>query len=173
MQFAGRLNEQDIAEARALLHSKGYQARVAVTALRVLLVVGLLAWLTIRFLQGPTRPHWTVIGVPWLIVLGIAGLTVFRFKRMKARVVAQVSRKMPDWIELNDDGVQTSGPDGATSFHPWASIKGWREGHRVILLLLSKTAALAILPVGELSEAARQPLRDLLKSHIVASPGIP
>jgi hypothetical protein len=171
MQFAGKLNEQDVAEAQALVRTTGDRAGILSLVIRGVAVVGLMALVTFKFLTAPTRPNLAALGVLWLFVLGLGGMLVYVFKGRKARVFAQL--RLPDWIDVSDDGVKMSKADGASSFCPWVEVKGWREGRRVIVLMQSKARVLTILPVNDLSDAARQPLRDLLKAHVVASPGVP
>lgn len=171
MQFAGKLNEQDVAEAQALVRTKGDQATTLSWVIRIAVVVGLMAFMTFRFLTASTHPSLVPLGVLWLFVLGLGGLGVYLYRGREARVMAQL--RLPDWIDVSDDGVKMSKADGASSFCPWVEIKSWREGHRVIVLLQSKAHVLTILPVNDLSDAARQPLRELLKAHVVASPGVP
>ena len=171
MQFAGKLNEQDVAEALALVPTPGYRAKIVLLDIRLAALVGLTALMTYRFLTAPTRRNLAGFGVFWLFVLGLGGFVVYVFKTRDARVLARL--KPPDWIDVSDDGVKMSKVDGASSFCPWVEVKGWREGRRVIVLMQEKARILTILPVNDLSDAARQPLRDLLKAHVVASPGVP
>ncbi|HVB35052.1 MAG TPA: YcxB family protein [Patescibacteria group bacterium] len=171
MQLAGKLNEQDVAEAQALVRTKGDRATIVSWVLRIAAVVGLMAFVTFRFLTAPTHPNLAPLGVLWLFVLGLGGIGVYLYKSREARVMARL--RLPDWIDLSDDGVKMSKADGASSFCPWVEVKSWREGRRVIVLMQSKAHVLTILPVSDLSDAARQPLRDLLKAHVVASPDVP
>jgi hypothetical protein len=168
MQFAGRLNEQDIADARVLVPAKGQEARTLSLAFRGAVVVGVPALVTYKFLTVATRPNWWALAALWLFALGCGALLVYVYKSGNARVAARL--KLPDRIDLNDDGIKMSRADGASTFHPWANVTDWREGRRVVVLMQSTTDILTILPVGDLSDAARQPLRDLLKTHVVASP---
>ena len=171
MELPGSLNEQDVEDARTLVPAKGDQAWVQSWVFIGAVVIGLPTLVTYKILTGPAPANWMVIWILWLFTLGLAWLMVYSYKSAKARGVAKL--KLPDRIDLSDDGIKMSKADGASTFRPWANVKSWREGRRVIVLMQSKTDVLTILPVADLSDAARQPIRDLLKAHVVASPGVP
>jgi hypothetical protein len=57
MQLAAKLNEQDVAEAQALVRTKGDRAGILSGFIRGAAVVGLLALVTYKFLTVPTRPN--------------------------------------------------------------------------------------------------------------------
>ena len=82
-----------------------------------------------------------------------------------AKEFMQLNVSLPDWINLESNGVKQDGPSGATSFQPWSNFKGWREGKRVIVLNL-KTQGFLMLPVFEISEMERESIRGILRMHI-------
>ena len=83
-----------------------------------------------------------------------------------AREFTHFNATQPDWITVSNEGLKFDGPSGATGFQPWTNFKRWREHGRVLVLEQSLGRRFVILPIGELSDVERQPLRELLRSQL-------
>ena len=130
-----------------------------------------MAFDTVQRLTRETNTHWRAIGPIWLV---LAGLTVWGISRAKGTMARQLTRlqaTLPDWIDLTEESVRFDGPGADTHLRPWGDFRGWFEGQRVILLEWSEGGAPVILPIGDLSDAARQPVRQFLQSRLAPPKG--
>jgi hypothetical protein len=117
-------------------------------------------------LLGQTKPNWPGVAVIWALGAGLILLSVYRTRRSWARQVAQLNAALPERISFTNDGVKWDGPNGATGFVPWRNFKGCREGRRVILVDQRDGNRAVMLPVAQMSEIDRLPIRHLLQSQI-------
>jgi hypothetical protein len=165
MQFRGKLTDEDLNDLRRVVRSKMYWPKLFVANWYGLMLLCVVLWATIAGLLGATHPNWSAVGVLWVVLLGLFTWAFYSVKRKMAKEFLQLNATLPDWISLVDDGTKLNGPNGATGFWPWNNFKGWRERKRVMLLDM-QTGAFVILPVGELSDPERQPIRQFLRLHI-------
>jgi hypothetical protein len=165
MRFRGKLSEADLDDVRRLVRTKLYWPKLILANWYGVLLLGAVIWATVEGIVGNTRPNWTAIAVIWGVILAIAAWSFYRAKRSLAMEFQNLSAGLPDWLTLDDNGVKSDGPNGATAFRPWQNFKGWREGRRVILLDL-ETGAFLILLIDERSEAERESIRQFLVLHI-------
>ncbi len=166
MEFTGKLTEEDLSDARKMSRSGTYWLRVlAVNWYGTLLLIAI-TWGTIAALVDHKRVDWDFVGLMWLVVVGLFVWSYYRVRRSHARAFTKLDAALPDQVILTNDGVKLDGPDGATSFLPWNTFKGFREGQRVILLDRTKVNNPVALPIVRLSENERRSLRDFLRSRI-------
>lgn len=166
MQFAGKLNEADLFEIGKRSRTKMYWVRLVVANWYGTALLLMVVWGTIAGLLGQINPNWRVIGIIWVVVAGLGFWAVYNTRRTRARQLTQLNAVLPDQVSLTNDGVKLDGPNGATGFLPWRNFKGWREGHRIVLLDQCEGNRAVMLPVAQLSEIEREPIRQFLQSHI-------
>lgn len=165
MKFDGKLTQADLKDLQKLLRSKMYWPKRLLANLYSLLIVGVLLWATVSGFLGHTKPNWWAVALIWLVVAGISAWGVYRAKAGSARALTQVNDILPDWVTLDNNGIECDGPNGARAFQPWRNFKQWREGRRVVLLEQSNGQRV-ILPVANLSEIERETTRQFLQSCI-------
>jgi len=161
MEFTCKLTEADLDEVRKIARPSAYWifwVRVG--------TLPLLAWImTTKYSRRASHDSQTV-----LIIWGIAAffflLTLYTKKRALTSKVTSMNATRTGQISLSSDGVKYDDTNGATSLMPWVYFKGWREGRRVILIDRTNGSGHVILPVAQLSELQRQPIRQFLQSHI-------
>jgi hypothetical protein len=169
VRFRGKLTREDLDEARKLVSPKTRWPRVLFRNWYLVLLVGALVWTTLSAFSETLRPNRLATGLMWIAVVALASKVAYRVKTDKLRQLARLKVTWPDWFTLTEDGIESCGPGRATSFHPWENFKSWREGRRVILVQRERGKRAAVLPVANLSDAARQEVRQFLQSHIPPS----
>jgi hypothetical protein len=170
MQFSGKLTEADLKDLGKMTRSKMYWVRLVVANWYGTALLLIAAWATIAGILGQIHPNWRAVGVIWAIVAGLASWNIFWTKRARGRQLKKLNATLPDQVSFTNDGVKWEGPNGATGFLPWRNFKGWREGRRVVLVDKSEENRAVILPVGQLSEIERLPIRQFLQTHIPPEP---
>lgn len=166
MQFRGKLTTEDLDDARKLGVPKMRWPRILLKNWYLVLLVCALSWTTISRFEGEEKSGWWALGLMWVAIFGLASRVSYRVKTAKARQLARLKVRLPDWVTLTEDGVNSVGPGRATSFQPWENFKSWHEGCRVILVQRKQGGGVLILPVADLSDATRLPVRKFLQSHI-------
>jgi len=166
MQFTGKLTEADLRDIGKMTRTKMYWVRLVAgnwygTALLLIVV-----WGTIAGLLGQINPNWRAIGMIWAVLVALFLWATYRTKRAWARQLTQLNATLPDQVIFTNDGVKLDGPNGATGFLPWRNFKGWREGQRVVLIDQCEGNRAVMLPLAQLSEIERLPIRQFLHSHI-------
>ena len=169
MEFAGKLNEEDMADVQKTARSKSYWPKLLLANWYGIGLFLMVTWGTISGLLGQTKPNWTAVAIIWAVIAAIVAWAVYRTKRARVRELTQLNADLPDHVYLTSDGLKWDGPDGATGFLPWRNFKGWREGKRVVLVDKIDGSRFVMLPVGHLSEIERLPIRQYLSSHISPS----
>jgi hypothetical protein len=163
MQFTSKLTEADLDEVRKIARPSAYWMiwfRIG--------TLPLFAWiLTTKYSRRAPDGSQAVL-IIWVATAAIILLTLYTMKRTRTSQLAKVNAARPDQISLSDEGVKYDGPNGATSLVPWVYFKGWREGRRVVLIDRSDGSRHVVLPVAQLSDAERQPIRQFLQSHIAS-----
>jgi len=171
MQFTGKVTEADLNDVRKMTLSKMYWPKLLLANWYGTALILMLVWATIAGLLGQINPNWRALAVIWGVVGAIVLWAVYRTKRAQARELTQLNATLADNISLTNDGVKWDGPNGATGFLPWRNFKGWRERGRVVLVDQCEGNRFVILPIAQLSEIERLPVRQFLQSHI--PPGAP
>ena len=166
MQLGGKLTEADLTDVGDMTRSKMYWVKLLFGNLRGFLLLAILVWAAISGLLGRTKPDWRAVGVIWLVIASIVLFAIYRTKRDRQQELTQLNATLPDQLELTSDGIRWNGPNGSTGFLPWTAFKGWREGRRVVLVDQTQGNRFLMLPVGQLSEIQREPIRQFLRSHI-------
>lgn len=166
MQFTGKLTKLDVRDVQKTARTKMYWPKLLLRNLYGTLLLVVVIWGTISGLLGYTKPNWQVLGIMWAVVAAIIVWVVYNSRKAETKGLSKLNAALPDHINLANDGVKMDGPDGATGFLPWRNFKGWREGHRVMLLDKTEGNSSVLLPVAQLSEIEREQLRQLLRSHI-------
>jgi hypothetical protein len=164
MQFAGKLSEIDLRDVGKMTRTKMYWIRVVVANWYGTALLLAVVWGTIAGLLGKINPNWQAIGMIWALVAALGFWATYRTKRAWKRRLAELNAQLP--VSFANDGVKLDGPNGATGFLPWRNFKSWREGTRVILVDQYEGNRAVILPVAQLTETEREPIRQFLKSHI-------
>lgn len=166
LRFRGKLSREDLDEARKLVSSKTRWPRILLRNWYLVLLVGALVWITISVFSGTPRPDRLATGLMWVAILALGSKVAYRVKTDKSRQLARLQVTRPDWITLTEDGMESCGPGRATAFDPWENFKSWREGRRVILVRRERVGRAVVLPIADLSDAARQSVREFLQSHV-------
>jgi len=149
-----------------MARSKTYWLKLLLTNWYGAALLLILLWATIAGFFRPDKPNWWAIAAIWAVVVGLVLWAVYKTRRARTRELTQLNATLADHISLTNDGVGLDGPNGATSFFPWRTFKGWREGRRVVLVDLREGNRFVMLPVAQLSEIERQPIRQFLQSRI-------
>jgi hypothetical protein len=166
MQFTGKVNESDLSDVVRMTRSKMYWFKLLLANWYGAGIILAITWVTVAGFLGQEKPNWRALGVVWIVIAGIIMWSVFDTKRKQVRELAKLNATLADQIVLTSDGVKLNGPDGASAFLPWRNFKSWREGKRAMLLGQAQENQFVILPIGELSEIQREPVRQFLRSHI-------
>jgi hypothetical protein len=166
MQFTGKLTEADLRDIGKITRTKIYWVKLVAANWYGTALLLIVVWGTIAGILGQITPNWRAIGTIWVVVVGLFLWATYRTKRAWARQLRQLNATLPDQVSITNDGVKLDGPNGATGFLPWRNFKGWREGRRVVLVDQSEGNRAVMLPVAELSEIEREPIRQFLQSHI-------
>jgi hypothetical protein len=159
MTFTEKLTEADLKDVRRMVGKWRYRYRTFLYGPILLLVF------SIECIRRPT-PEWGMVAA--FVGVYFVGMVYSSYSRRRtfAQRLAKANAMRPDRIMLTDDGVQSEGPNGATSLVPWRSFRSWREGNRVILLEKSEGKHFLVLPIGQLSQMDRHSTRQFLQSHI-------
>lgn len=170
MQISGKLTEADLNDVRKTTRSKTYWLKFLLanwygTALLIMVV-----WATISGLLGQIKPNWRAVGWIWAVIGGIVLWAVYNTNRARSREFKQLNATLPDQVSLTSEGLKWDGPNGATGFLPWRNFKGWREGRRVVLVDQREGNRFVMLPLAQLPEIERLPIRQFLQSHISSGP---
>jgi MFS family permease len=166
MQFQGKITEADLNDVRTMNLSKIYWPRLLLANWYGLALILAILWATISGLLGKTNPNWRAVFLIWVLVGAIVIWSIYRTKREQSRELAELNATLPDQIEVTNAGVKWEGPNGRTGFVPCDNFKGWREGKRVMLVDERQGNRFVMLPISQLSEAERVPIRNSLQSHI-------
>lgn len=166
MQFQGKITEADLNDVRKMTVSKMYWPRLLLANWYGLALILAILWATISGLLGKTNPNWRAVFLIWVVVGAIVIWSIHRTKQAQSRELAELNATLPDQIEVTDGGVKWDGPNGRTGFVPWGTFKGWREGKRVMLIDERQGNRFVMLPVSQLSEAERGPIRNTLQVHV-------
>jgi len=165
MHFTLKLTEADLSDVRKLTRAGSYWLNLSLYGVGLIFVM-LRAWrLSLGFLAR-TPPNLQLVAIIWVVIVGGIPWTIYMVRRGWARELTQLNATRPDQMSLTNDGVKCDGPDGATALVPWRNFKAWREGRRVILVERREGNRFVILPVAQLSEIERLPIRQFLQSHI-------
>lgn len=166
MRLSGKLTEMDVNDLRRMVRSKWYWPRFVLENWYGMAIICILLWASIGGLMGKIHPNWRLVGPMWAVVAAFVALAIYRTKRRMTGEFTRLNATLPDWIHLANDGLKFEGPGGASAFQSWGDFKGWREGGRVMLVDRVEGHGFVILPVGDVSEAERQALRDTLRSQL-------
>jgi hypothetical protein len=110
--------------------------------------------------------EWQHVALMWGGLAALILWALYNQKRTRARQLDQLNAMRPDQMTLTNDGVKCDGPNGATALVPWRNFKSWREGRRIMLVERSEGKRFVMLPVSQLSEIERMPIRQFLQGHI-------
>src|ERR1700742_2974035 len=116
MQISGKLTTEDLDDVRRIIRPKFYWLKVLAASWYGILLFGAIIWATIAGLLGKTHPNWTGLGILWLVIAALAAQVFYKAKKSSAKELAALNAGLPDWISLEDSGIKTNGPNGATSF---------------------------------------------------------
>jgi len=166
MQFTGKVTESDLSDVVKMTRSKMYWFKLLLANWYGAGIILAITWVTVAGFLGQEKPNWRALGVVWIVIAGIVMWSVFDTKRKQVRELAKLNARLADQIVLTSEGVKLNGPDGTSAFLPWRNFKSWREGKRAMLLGQAQENQFVILPVRELSEIQREPVRQFLRSHI-------
>ena len=170
MRFGGKITQEDLVDIRRIVRSKMYWPKLILANWYGVLLLCAVVWGTIEGLLGNTHLNWAAVIVIWGVISTIFGWSFYRVHKSERRDFQQLNAGLPDWLAIEEQGIKSDGPNGASGFRPWSNFKGWREGRRVILLDLTNDG-FVILPVAEQSETERNSTRRLLGSHIQVHTG--
>lgn len=166
MEFVGKLTEAEFTEFERMARSKGYWVNV------FLFFVGgpVCIWQSVSILLGsPTLRVWEVFILAYAGVIALLLFARYEQKRRRAEQLAGLNAK-GDRFVLTAEGVKRETFEGTAKLLPWESFKDWREGQQIMLLNTYASGAV-ILPIAQLSELEREPIREYLKSRIPLARG--
>jgi hypothetical protein len=174
LRLTGKLTAEDVAEIGRLVRPRWFWARILFRNLYSILILGGLLWVTVAGLVNGEKLNWGGIGAVWAIFAVLFAFLYFRALLARGKETSTIAAALPNWITIDATGLHFDGPNGANSFQPWVSYKGWREGKRTVVLEYAAHRGFAVLPTSGLSEPQRQILLGLLDSHLgVASKEAP
>jgi hypothetical protein len=88
------------------------------------------------------------------------------YRRETRRTAESLAVINPTLLSFTADGLHTKEKSGATTFLPWSSFDGFREGRTVILLEEAPSHSRRMIPIDSLSPDEVQRIRDLVRSHL-------
>jgi hypothetical protein len=165
MDFSGKLNEVEVKEATRFIRPKGYQSRMTLNYLRLVIYAGIVVFFLFESFVLHKHVPPEVIAVRLVFLVLIIGFVYCKGSR---QAVANLDASLPDTLSLSSEGVRLNGPNGAQSFQPWVSYKGYREGKHVVVLDRKENSLYNVLPISGLQEGDRQNLRGLLQNYLPA-----
>jgi hypothetical protein len=168
MQIKGKLTEVEMDDLRRLLRPKTYWPKLLLKNWYGLVLFIVVLWATVAgVISGAANLK--AVAIIWAVIAAIIIWVIFSTKREMQKEFTQMNLRLPDWISFESDGVKLDGPDGANSFHPWRSFKGFKEGRAVTLLDKSRGDGFLILPTSKIADLQREELRMLLRSQVPQS----
>jgi len=100
-------------------------------------------------------------------IVTIPGGAFWWYCRREARKTSEsLAAVNPLLLSFTSDGISTKEKNGATSFVPWSSFRGFREGRTVILLDETTSRNRRMIPTDSLSSSDVQSIRNLVRSHL-------
>ena len=166
MQLTGQLNEEELKDVGRIARSKWYWPRILLRNAYGFVFLGVLFWATIVNLLSPNHQHWHALAIFWAAVTVLISVAVFRTIKSRPKVLAKLNAGLPNWVELDAQGVHTRSSNGSTSLRPWNAFRGWRLGSCVILLYLTEVKGFVMLPLTGLPNADRMALQGVISSHL-------
>jgi len=166
MRVRGKLLPEEIREIGNFLRSKWYWPKLLIRSWYGLLLFAALVWGTATKIIAGDRQHWAALSTMWLVVAAISTLTFFNARRKRDRDIQVLNQRLPEWLILDEQGLQTQNRDGRTSSRPWKTLTNWREGRVVIFLALTEASSYVFLPLSDLNEGEADNLRAILHKHL-------
>lgn len=166
MRVRGKLLPEEIREIGTFLRSKWYWPKLLLRSWYGLLLFAALVWGTATKIIAGNREHWLALSVVWLCVAAIFIWAFFNTRRERRRDIQVLNQRLPDWLILDEQGLQTQNRDGRTSSRPWKTLTNWWEGKAVIFLALTEASSYVFLPLSDLNEIEADNLRAILHKHL-------
>jgi hypothetical protein len=167
MQLPGKINDADLKDIQKVARSRFYWLKFLLANGYGIAVLGAITWATILALRGRTTPNWNALTLTWVVIAGIVVWAFYSSKKKSDREFTQLNAALPEQVDVTDDGLHLAGPNGAKVYFPWNSFVEWREGQRVILIRQRAEKSFVVLPVAQLSQVEREPIRQLLRTHLL------
>jgi hypothetical protein len=165
MQFTEKLTEADLANVRNMTRSRTYWLNMLLWGAGMILFTRR-GWIVTAKVLDRTPSAWPTATALWGAAAAVILWALYNQHRIRSRRLAELNAARPDQMSLTTDGLKCDGPKGAIALIPWKHFKGWNEGPRVILVERTEGNRFVILPVAQLSEIERTPIRQFLQSHI-------
>ncbi len=169
MEFTSKLTEAQFSEFQRMARLKKYW----VYFFTAFICGPVYIWQSVSILlRSPTPTNWCIFVLSYAGVISLLLFALNDQKRRWAEQLAELNAKRDRFI-FTEEGVKSETFEGATKLIPWRSFKDWREGQQVILLNTLSSGTF-ILPITNLSEMEREPVRQFLEAHVpLASGGVP
>jgi hypothetical protein len=168
MDFSGKLNEVEVKEATRFIRPKGYQTRLTLTYVRLVIYAGVVFYVLFESFARHRHIPESVIVTRIVLLVVLLGFFYFRYRRGSQQAVANLDASLPDTLALSAEGVRLNGPNGAQSFQPWVNYGRYREGKHVVILDRKEKGLYNVLPISGLQDGDRQHLRGLLQNYLPA-----
>jgi len=128
MRFGGKLSEADLNDVRGIVRSRFYWPKLILANWYGLTLTAVILWLTVAGLLGYMQPNWTAVAVIWLVIFAILGWVFWSTKRALSKEFSQLNAGLPDFVEVQDNGIKTSGPGGQMRLILGAASRGFGKG---------------------------------------------
>jgi glucose dehydrogenase len=130
---------------------------------RVLIL--LFAWMSVDILLHEEHAVWWP-ALCWLVIIGIATWATVNQRRENRKALADWNARAPEFIVVTADGVSGETAGKTRENLRWTTVKRWREGKSVFLLLFVKGNRTQPLPKSDLSAHQLGELRNLLALYL-------
>jgi hypothetical protein len=165
MQFTSKLTKEDLSEFQKMTGSNTNFTLLIIYPIGMIFV-SLRLWRASMAFLARTPSSLPYIVLLWIAAVGFVVWTWIYRGQQQEKKLEQRNATRPDTMTFTDTGLNCDGPAGASAHIPWQQFTSWREGRRVFLLKLGQGKRFIILPVSQLSEQDRAPIRQFLQSRI-------
>lgn len=175
MHLTAKLTAEELIESRRLLWAPHYKLNLVNNyiwrrngLLHIMLIVGC-GTFACPFIAGFLKINPLYIGIPAvLIAIAIFALVIVRSQNPSPKMLQSVNAQLPDFIDIEENGLRQSALDGVALFLPWSSFIGWLQGPSVCVLQPAshRDDDLVLIPLAQLSPEERLTVTSLLNQHL-------
>ena len=105
MDFSGKLNEVEVKEATRFIRPKGYQTRMTLNYVRLVIYAGIVLFFLFESFVLHKHVPPELIAVRMGLLALIIGFVYFRYRKGSRQAVANLDASLPDTLALSAEGV--------------------------------------------------------------------
>lgn len=131
MRIGGKLLPEEVREVRRLVRSRWYWPKILVSNLSGLLVALAVFWLMVQF---ALERNWKSSALCLLTMVIVGVYAYVATVRSDKQAMDRFHKGLPDWLDIDTQGIHLSFDDGRTSFFPRTTVTKAICGECVLLL---------------------------------------